>query len=197
MIQSWRIVLIAATLITPASAARYWTDRFSTMVCLSGALGLIAGLGGSYMSYIWPNMPTGPWIVICITVMAYGSFLLAPRQGLLARRLYRRRQRQKIRAENILKVFYELGQTAGDFFCTWPTSTLATHRAMPLHVWLQGLKYLQKRNLVVQRDQAWGLTAMGHRLGKEVSRRYKLWEMYLKKYLKRPAMKRFKQQLSI
>ncbi|MEN0016200.1 MAG: metal ABC transporter permease [Bacteroidota bacterium] len=178
------IVLIAATLITPASAARYWTDRFGTLVCLSAILGLLAGLGGSYMSYIWPNMPTGPWVVICITFLAYGSFLLAPRQGLLARQLRRRQQRRKILAENILKVFYELGQQDQDFFCGRSVTTLTQHRAMSLRVLLRGLKHLQKRGLVVKKRDMWRLTTQGHHLGEAVSQRYQLWERYLREYLK-------------
>ena len=178
------IVLIAATLITPASAARYWTDRFGTLVCLSAVLGLIAGLGGSYMSYLWPNMPTGPWVVICITCIAYGSFLLAPRRGLLARQLRRYQQRRKILAENILKVFYELGQPANDFFCDRSITTLTQHRAMSLRALRRGLSYLQKRGLVVKQQDMWRLTPRGRHLGEAVSQRYQLWERYLQQYLK-------------
>lgn len=178
------IVLMAAMLITPAAAARFWTNRLSRMVLLAAVLGSIAGVAGSFASYTAPGMPTGPWIVLVITLIAYGSFLLAPQKGLLARKLYQRRQQQKTLAENILKLFYELGEGEGEFFCNRPVDALLAHRPMPLRSLIKGLQGLQRQSLVQQRGDKWRLTGVGKSLGQQISQRHQLWELYLMRYLK-------------
>ena len=178
------IVLMAAMLITPAAAARFWTDRLTKMVLLAAVLGLVAGLAGSFASYTAPGMPTGPWIVLVITLIAYGSFLLAPRKGLLARKLHQRRHQQKTLAENILKLFYELGEQGGEFFCNRSVDELLAHRPMPPSRLMKGLKNLQYQGLVQQKFDKWRLTGVGRSRGQQVSQRHRLWELYLTRYLK-------------
>lgn len=89
------ILLMAAMLITPPAAARFWTNHLPTMVVLAALLGMVAGLAGSFVSYLAPAMPTGPWIVMTISLIAYGSFLCAPHKGLLVRKIQRYRPPQK------------------------------------------------------------------------------------------------------
>lgn len=178
------IVLMASMLITPAAAARFWTDRLSKMVLLSAILGMLASIVGSFTSYISPGMPTGPCIVLAITLIAYSSFLLAPRRGLLVKRLHQRQHQQKTLVENILKLFYELGEQEGAYFCHRPTSELLVHRPMPLRLLMQGLKSLQRQGRVQQRGDQWRLTEVGKHLGQQISQRHQLWELYLTRYLK-------------
>ena len=45
------VVLVAATLVTPAATARLLTDRFSRMLWLSAVLGAVAGFAGMNVSY--------------------------------------------------------------------------------------------------------------------------------------------------
>lgn len=178
------MVLMAAMLITPAGAAQFWTDRLTRMVLLAAILGLVAGLAGSFVSYTAPAMPTGPWIVLVITLIAYSSFLLAPRKGLLARKLQQHRHQQKTLAENILKLFYELGEAEGEFFRNRPLDELVAHRPMPLSTLTKGLKGLQQQSMVQQRGHKWRLTGVGKSQGQQVSQRHQLWELYLTRYLK-------------
>ena len=178
------MVLMAAMLITPAGAAQFWTDRLTRMVLLAAILGLVAGLAGSFVSYTAPAMPTGPWIVLVITFIAYSSFLLAPRKGLLARKLQQHRHQQKTLAENILKLFYELGEAEGEFFRNRPLDELVAHRPMPLSTLTKGLKGLQQQSMVQQRGHKWRLTGVGKSQGQQVSQRHQLWELYLTRYLK-------------
>lgn len=80
-------ILIVALLITPAAAARMWTDRAGPMAAIAGGIGAAAGWGGAAASAALPDLPTGAVIV----VLAFGAFalsaLVAPRRGLIARRL--------------------------------------------------------------------------------------------------------------
>lgn len=86
-IQAVGVVLVAALLVTPAAAARSWTDSLALMVLLAGLFGALSGAAGTLFSTLVPNLPTGPVTVLAATVLFAGSALLAPRRGLLARKL--------------------------------------------------------------------------------------------------------------
>jgi len=178
------ILLMASMLITPPAAARFWTHQLPRMVLLATVIGMIAGLTGSYISYIAPAMPTGPWVVMALSLMAYFSFLLAPQKGLLARRIRQRRHQQKTLLENILKAFYELGKSEGYFYHSRTPAALQAHRPLPTRKLRRGLQRLQQQKMVQQNVEGWVLTAVGQEKGQEISRLHELWELYLTKYLK-------------
>lgn len=178
------ILLMASMLITPPAAARFWTQSLPKMVLLATLLGMIAGLAGTYISYVAPFMPTGPWIVMAISFIAYISFLLAPQQGFLARKMRQRRHQQKTLKENILKIFYALGEKDSDFYRNRTIVALQEHRHIPFKKLHQGLKDLQWQKMVQETEESWSLTPAGQKRGEEVSRLHELWELYLKKYLK-------------
>lgn len=83
-LQAVGVVLMAAMLITPAAAARFWTERLDCMVLLAGLYGGLAGTAGTALSTLAPRMPTGPLIVLAATGLFLVSLLLAPRRGLVA-----------------------------------------------------------------------------------------------------------------
>ena len=107
-IQAVGVVLMAAMLIAPAAAGRYWTDKLRVMIILAAAFGTLSGLFGAFISYTAPNMPTGPWIVIVISIIALCSILFAPNKGYMARRLKQKRNQRNIIQEDIVKLFYKL-----------------------------------------------------------------------------------------
>ncbi|WP_324653490.1 metal ABC transporter permease [Georgenia sp. H159] len=78
-IQTVGVVLVAALLITPAAAARQWTDRLAVMVVLAATLGAVSGGLGAVLSATTTDLPTGPLVVLVATAI----FLLS----LPARRL--------------------------------------------------------------------------------------------------------------
>lgn len=80
-IQAVGVVLMAAMLITPAAAARQWTDRLSVMVGLSALFGAASGVGGALVSASGSNLPTGPLIVLAATGVLILSLLLGRRHG--------------------------------------------------------------------------------------------------------------------
>jgi manganese/zinc/iron transport system permease protein len=84
-LQAVGVVLMAAMLITPAAAARFWTERLDRMVLLAGLYGGAAGAIGTGLSTLAPRMPTGPLIVLAATALFLFSFFFAPRRGLVAR----------------------------------------------------------------------------------------------------------------
>jgi manganese/iron transport system permease protein len=81
-------VLVLALLITPAATARLLTDQLGVMMILASAIGALSALIGLYLSWSW-DYPTGGTIVLVLTAWFMLAWLLAPRQGLVARLLPR------------------------------------------------------------------------------------------------------------
>jgi manganese/iron transport system permease protein len=77
-------ILVVAMLITPAAAARLWTDRLPAMMGLSALFGALGGITGLYISY-YTNLAAGATIVVTVTVWFGLSFLFAPRHGAISR----------------------------------------------------------------------------------------------------------------
>ncbi len=90
-IQSVGVVLMIALLVTPASSARQWTGSLGAMVGLAAMLGAFCGGAGSLVSFYWPNMPTGPVIVLVATLIFLVSIICAPGRGLVYRYAKRKR----------------------------------------------------------------------------------------------------------
>ncbi|MCT4696892.1 MAG: metal ABC transporter permease [Candidatus Cardinium sp.] len=71
------VVLMSAMLITPATTARFWTAKISYIMLFATLIALFASLTGAFISYLVPAMPTGPWIVLIMSLIAYSSFLIS------------------------------------------------------------------------------------------------------------------------
>ncbi|MDU4959161.1 MAG: iron chelate uptake ABC transporter family permease subunit [Sporomusaceae bacterium] len=98
-LQTVGVVLMSAMLISPAVAARQWTDRLSVMVLLSAVFGAASGVLGSFISAMGPRVPTGPAIIIVVSAIVFVSLLAAPNRGLLWKRLSDRKNRAAILLE--------------------------------------------------------------------------------------------------
>lgn len=89
-LQTVGAVLMSAMLVSPAVAARQWTDRLSAMLVLAAVFGAVSGVLGALISTAASGIPTGPSIVVCINVIVLISLLSAPRRGIISRVLRRR-----------------------------------------------------------------------------------------------------------
>ncbi len=99
-IQAVGVVLMAALLITPAVAARYWTERLGVMVILSGIFGALSGFAGTMVSTLGNNLPTGPLSVLAATGLFIFSALFAPRRGLVSKLLVRTAVKHNLQTES-------------------------------------------------------------------------------------------------
>ncbi|WP_421378311.1 metal ABC transporter permease [Bacillus salacetis] len=84
-IQAVGVVLMAALLITPAVAARYWTEKLHVMVVLAGIFGALSGFAGTIVSTMASNLPTGPLVVLSATAIFVISVIFSPTRGVLAK----------------------------------------------------------------------------------------------------------------
>ena len=182
-IQSVGVVLMAAMLITPAAAARFWTHRIEQMIFLAAFFGALSGLTGAYISWMAPSMPTGPWIVVTISVIAFFSFFFAPKKGIYFRIRMQRNLRRKINDENILKVMYMMGEQQGSIQKK-NLGEIMEWRDFELPKLIIGLNRLRKDGYVKRENQLWYLTNEGKNKGRKIVKLHRLWEVYLTKYLR-------------
>lgn len=186
-LQAVGVVLMAAMLIAPAAAARQWTDNLKRMVILASIFGIVAGVMGAYVSFLAPNLPTGPWMVVSAFTVFLISIVFSPRRGMLSRFLLHLKNRRKMTDENILKVLFKKGQPNNSWSDFFPESEIR-------HMWSfvpdelsRGLRALTKRKLLERSSHMFRLTEDGVTAGAVVLRRHRLWEVYLTRYLGLPG----------
>jgi len=177
------VVLMAAMLVTPAAAARYWTDNIRRMVSIAAGFGAFAGLAGAYISYTAPAMPTGPWMVVVLSVIAFMSFFFAPRKGIARRWYLQRKNRDLIAEENVLKCFYHLGERDGNFEAARTLKELSEMRELDEQVLKSTLRRLTSAGMVSRNNRRWQLTGNGLNRAARVVRLHRLWELYLTQYV--------------
>lgn len=183
-IQAVGVVLMAAILITPAAAARYWTDKITVMVLLASVFGAFSGLSGAYISFVAPAMPTGPWIVIVISTIAFISFFLAPKRGVIYRLIRQRVIQQTINNENVLKVMYQLGEENKNFFIPRHLDEIIRRRTYEKPTLLAILRRLVRQGYIEQTGSLWSLSEEGKNKAQRVVKIHRLWELYLTTYMK-------------
>jgi manganese/zinc/iron transport system permease protein len=189
-LQTVGVVLIVATLITPAAAARQWTDRLGTMVALSAGIGAAAGIVGSLASATVPRLPTGPVIVMVSSSVLILSLLFAPGRGLAWGLLRERQVAARIRRENLLKDLYRLGEGAGGpgdqrGWVSWPV--LMGVRGQTGGELERGVRRLTSAGLVERQGDGLRLTPAGVEEAEGVVRKHRLWEVYLTRRLDLPV----------
>ena len=182
-IQSVGVVLMAAMLITPAAAARYWTHKIKFMILLAAILGGFSGLTGAYISFTAPSMPTGPWIVVVISTIAFFSFFFAPHKGIFYRLIRNYRFKTRMLKENILKVFYQIGERKNKIHTPLSTEEILTWRNFEPEILQKGLRLLIRDGYLEKDTEGFHLTGEGIEKGQRTVKLHRLWEVYLTKYM--------------
>jgi len=91
-LQTVGVVLMAAMLVGPAAAARQWTNRLSRMMALAAVFGAAAGVSGALISISESRIPTGPMIILSLTVIVLFSLVFGSARGLAWEWLAQRRR---------------------------------------------------------------------------------------------------------
>ncbi|HHX62365.1 MAG TPA: metal ABC transporter permease [Epulopiscium sp.] len=107
-LQTVGVILMSAMLTAPAVAARQWTDKLHIMVILSALFGAISGIGGTIISSVVSKLPTGPMIVIFISVIVLVSLAIAPNRGLVWSYLNNKKKQKMISTDQVLANLYHL-----------------------------------------------------------------------------------------
>jgi manganese/zinc/iron transport system permease protein len=187
-LQTVGVVLIVATLITPAAAARQWTERLSVMLVLAASIGGASGAAGALLSASVPNLPTGPVIVLSASAVLIVSLLFAPRRGLVWAALEERRVARRIRRENLLKDLYAWGERRpGRWADPVPASFVMGLRGQSGTQLTRTARRLRSRGMLAQSPDGMQLTDRGLRAAENVVRKHRLWELYLTRRLELPS----------
>lgn len=177
-IQAVGVVLMAAMLITPAAAARFWTDNLRKMILTAAVLAVVSSLGGIYISYESPS-PTGPWMVMILSMMALLSFLFSPKKGIISKLIRQKRFRNQIVTENILKAIFQINERANTQDQYLSVLDIVDKRPMHIDQLKWGLSRLTREGFLLKEGEAWRFTSQGKSRGQRLTKLHRLWELYL------------------
>jgi manganese/zinc/iron transport system permease protein len=176
---------MAAILIIPAATARYWTDRLSTMLIISGAFGASAALIGSLISYMAPRMPTGPWMVVAASTLLFFSMIFAPNYGAMSRYYRHRAQSRRIDEDHLVKTIWMMHESNTEK-PGFTLAQMAEWRPTAPSKLEDTMKRLIARGWVKPEDgnvNHWRLAKEGRDEARRLVRVHRLWETYLTELL--------------
>ncbi len=169
-LQTVGIVLMSAMIIAPAAAARQWTDNLETMILLSAIFGAISGVTGALVSSVITKLPTGPTIVVVMSIIVFFSLLFSPHRGLLWDWIKSARDKKTIRTRSVLLNLFRLSQSHKDPMHSHSVDSIT---ALDKSHVLRSLNELEDLGFVKNESQnKWSMTRLGlkesERLLKEV-----------------------------
>lgn len=185
-LQAVGILLIVALLVIPPAAARFWTDRTTTMVALAGGIGACSGYIGSVTSALLPGVPVGAVIVMVASSLFLLSMLCAPRRGLCGVTALHLRTRLRIAQDHFLRLMYEACEQGGCGDDARPFIHLMTIPLMrqwhPLTrflflLWCRNRAWIEVQESGERREVR--LTIEGFEQAGRRVRNHRLWEEYL------------------
>ncbi|MCH2137154.1 MAG: metal ABC transporter permease [Phycisphaerales bacterium] len=173
-LQAVGLILIIALLIIPASAARFWTDRFTWTMCSAGVIGAASGWIGSTISALEAKLPAGAVIVLVCATCFMVSMLAGTRHGLIRRWWRQWRLSRRVLRQHLLRAMHERS----------PEGTLGVDTLVSMRSWTPGeVRTALRRALgsgdVTQMPDGWRLTEQGRTSGEQIVRNHRLWELFL------------------
>lgn len=158
------VVLMSAMVVAPAAAARQLTTRLGSMVVVAAGIGVVAGVSGAVLSSVVPRLPTGPTIVLVLSSVVLLSLVLAPRRGLLWRRVRLRRLQPAAALDPVLMHLYALSRQHRDDPDHGHALAVLRTMSPPGSNLERALADLEARGLAqVVGDGLWAPTAIGRR----------------------------------
>jgi len=173
------VVLMAALLIIPGAAARFWTDHLGWMLILAGGFGMLSCAMGTALSANVASLPAGPTIVLVAAGVFVLSMLLAPRRGLLAEGLRRWGMRRRYAMQNLLRAMWEAGEASGDFSTRVTLGDLLQVRSWSAGALTRHLRRAAAPRWVRPEADAYRLTPAGVEEAAKTARAHRLWEAFL------------------
>jgi manganese/zinc/iron transport system permease protein len=182
-LQAVGVILMSAMLITPAIAARYWTERLDYMVIIAGAIGAFSGVFGTLLSTTTKGMPTGPLIIVAATLIFLISMIFAPKRGLLMKAIRNAQLRKQVARENVLQTLYDFTEHEYAQYkdgIGFHEKQISKKRPIAINKLQQILQSLEKEELVRKTgESAWALTEKGLNEAYHITLRNRLMEVYL------------------
>ena len=171
-IQVVGVTLMAAMVIAPAAAARQWADSLLVMTIISVCFAITSAVLGTIFSSIIPHLPTGPTVVIFLSLFVFISLLFSPKRGLVARYFAHYHNSQNIKLEYILADFIALAQQHKDpqHAHTKKVLSTMTHKQ---HIQDIHLKRLENMGWIEEvKKHRWSVTNKGYEKFEEIKHKY-------------------------
>ena len=187
-LQAVGLILIIAFLITPAAAARFWTNQLDRMLLLSVLIGAASGWLGASLSACFPRLPAGAVIVLVAALFFVVSMLIGTERGVMIRFLRQSQFKKRIGRQHLLRALYEILE-GGCFIEELNIRTVPFRQIRGRRTWSdRQLRYYIRRayneGLVEAPNKTDSilLTGAGLAEAEQVTRNHRLWEMYLIEY---------------
>jgi manganese/zinc/iron transport system permease protein len=187
-LQAVGLILIIAFLITPAAAARFWTNHLDQMLLLSALIGGASGWLGASVSAFFPRLPAGAVIVLVAALCFLFSMLLGAERGLLVRALRQSRLKHRIGRQHLLRALYEILEASGKdgHVSIHPVAfrQVRGRRTWSDHKLREFIRRAYDDGLIEapNREDRIVLTEAGLAEAAQVTRNHRLWELYLIEY---------------
>ena len=187
-LQAVGLILIIAFLITPAAAARFWTNQLDRMLVLSALIGGASGWLGASLSAFIPRLPAGAVIVLVAALFFVVSMLIGTERGVMIRFLRQSQLKKRMGRQHLLRALYEILE-GGRVIEELSIRTVPFRQIRGRRTWsdTQLRDYIRRAyndGLVEAPNKVDSilLTKTGLAEAAQVTRNHRLWEMYLIEY---------------
>ena len=187
-LQAVGLILIIAFLITPAAAARFWTNQLDRMLMLSALIGAASGWIGASLSAFFPRLPAGAVIVLVAALFFVVSMLIGTERGVMIRILRQSQLEKRMGRQHLLRALYEIlegGRVTEELnIRTVPFRQIRGRRTWSDRQLRDYIRRAYNEGLVEAPNKADSilLTETGLVEAEQVTRNHRLWEMYLIEY---------------
>lgn len=187
-LQAVGLILIIAFLITPAAAARFWTNQLDRMLVLSALIGGASGWLGASLSAFIPRLPAGAVIVLVAALFFVVSMLIGTERGVMFRFLRQSQLKKRMGRQHLLRALYEIlegGRVTEELnIRTVPFRQIRGRRTWSDTQLRDYIRRAYNEGLVEAPNKVDSilLTKTGLAEAAQVTRNHRLWEMYLIEY---------------
>ena len=187
-LQAVGLILIIAFLITPAAAARFWTNQLDRMLVISALIGGASGWLGASLSAFIPRLPAGAVIVIVAALFFVVSMLIGTERGVMIRFLRQSQLKKRMGRQHLLRALYEIlegGRVTEELnIRTVPFRQIRGRRTWSDTQLRDYIRRAYNDGLVEAPNKVDSilLTETGLAEAAQVTRNHRLWEMYLIEY---------------
>ena len=101
-------ILMVALLITPPTAARFWTENLGKMIGIAAGIGGVSAVLGSLASALFDKLAGGPTIVLTGTMFFLISLMFGTERGIVCRWLRHRKTQRRIGRADLLRAMFEI-----------------------------------------------------------------------------------------
>jgi ABC-type Mn2+/Zn2+ transport system permease subunit/Mn-dependent DtxR family transcriptional regulator len=171
--QSVGVILVVGMLIMPASAAYTLTRRLPAMLLTAALIGMVSTIGGFVLAFSLDITP-GPAMNVVGAFLFLLAILFSPENGKIQVWLSRRRTRQSMKTDDLIKALVSSG-TQADAVLAPVQQKLGWSNAEWKRVWAAAVV----GGWIDEKNGSWALTGSGVRHGFELLGAHRTWEQFM------------------